>query len=589
MDAMVNFRNQNPQNLITGQFNINGLRNKFFEVHDILIQNLMDLLFLSETKLDGSFPNAQFRVPGFKHYRADRNWNGGGIAAYIRNDLPHRRRPDLESLVIPPVELIAIEVLIRKDVWLYFCLYCPHSKYKNMCCDTIDYLNDASRASRATNAFFIGDLNINLMCKNESKCLKDVMDIHGLCNLIESPTCFKSDNPSLIDVALTSHRRRIADTLNINTGISDFHNFIAYSTKMHVPRNESRLICYRSYKQFDEASFKHDLDVAPFYVWNVFDDVDDIFWFNHALMKNITDGHAPIKYKKSVKQPVPFMHSKLRKACQQKSKLRNKYFKSGRSNLLLERYRRIRNQVTKLKAVSMNEYFSKHCNSKTFRKDPSKYRQAIKPYMTDKIKATDQSISLFHENRVVNNPAEVCNIFNEYFIKAASNVGNGDPIRKNETIDDILSCYKDDDIINRITANSPYVDVFNFSSVTVKEVHNLLENMDKKKATGYDNIPPKILKVAADELAFSITNLINLSTEASCLPSNLKKSELPPLFKANDSLLSENYRPLSILPSISKVFENVFTQQLYEYFTHILSDLLSAFRKKYGCQHVLTN
>ena len=194
------------------------------------------------------------------------------------------------------------------------------------------------------------------------------MDIHGLCNLIESPTCFKSDNPSLIDVALTSHRRKIADTLNMNTGISDFHNFIAYSTKMHVPRNESRLICYRSYKHFDEASFKHDLDVAPFYVGNIFDDVDDRFWFNHALMKNIIDGHAPIKYKKSVKQPVPFMHSKLRKACLQKSMLRNKYFKSGRSNLLWERYRRIRNQVTKLKAVSMNEYFSKHCNSKTFRR-----------------------------------------------------------------------------------------------------------------------------------------------------------------------------------------------------------------------------
>ena len=154
--------------------------------------------------------------------------------------------------------------------------------------------------------------------------------------------------------------------------------------------------------------------------------------------------------------------------------------------------------------------------------------------------------------------------------------------------DDIMWCYKDDDIINRITANSPYVDVFNFSSVTVKEIHNLLENMDKKKATGYDNIPLKILKVAADELAFPITNLINLSIEASCFPNNLKKSELSPLFKAKDSLLSENYRPLSILPSISKVFEKVFNQQLYEYCTHILSDLLSAFRKKYGCQHVLT-
>ena len=79
-----------------------------------------------------------------------------------------------------------------------------------------------------------------------------------------------------------------------------------------------------------------------------------------------------------------------------------------------------------------------------------------------------------------------------------------------------------------------------------------------------------------------ITNLINLSIEASCFPSNLKKSELSPLFQAKDSLLSENYRLLSILPSISKVFEKVLSQQLYEYLTHILSDLLSAFRKKYG-------
>ena len=114
---------------------------------------------------------------------------------------------------------------------------------------------------------------------------------------------------------------------------------------MHVPRNESRLICYRRYKHFDEASFKHDLDMAPFYVGNVFDDVDDIFWCNHALNKNIIDGHAPIKYKKSVKQPAPFMHSKLRKACLQKSMLRNKYFKSGRPNHLWERYRKMRDHV----------------------------------------------------------------------------------------------------------------------------------------------------------------------------------------------------------------------------------------------------
>ena len=67
-------------------------------------------------------------------------------------------------------------------------------------------------------------------------------------------------------------------------------------------------------------------------------------------------------------------------------------------------------EIPKLKAVSMNVYFSEKCNSKIFREDPSKYWRAIKPYMTDKIKTSGQSISLFYENRVVNNPIDVCTI-----------------------------------------------------------------------------------------------------------------------------------------------------------------------------------
>ena len=110
----------------------------------------------------------------------------------------------------------------------------------------------------------------------------------------------------------------------------------------------------------------------------------------------------------------------------------------------------------------------------------------------------------------------------------------------------------------------------------------------KKKATGYGNVPPKILKMAADEFVSPLTNLVNLSVERSCFASDLKKSELSPLYKCKDSLVSGNYRPFSILPSVSNFFEKIYNQQLYEYFKHVLSDLLSAFRKRYWCQHVLT-
>ena len=168
---------------------------------------------------------------------------------------------------------------------------------------------------------------------------------------------------------------------------------------------------------------------------------------------------------------------------------------------------------------------------------------------------------------------KVCKIFNEHFIKAASNIGSEEPIRDDEIIDDILCAYNGSEVIQRITCNVPHDAIFTFSSTTVKEVDALLNKTDPKKATGYYDIPPKLLKMGATELAPTITNLINQSIEKCRFPT-LKKSELSPLFKNNDNLITDNYRPLSILPSVSKLFEKVLNQQLYEYFPKYFAGLI---------------
>ena len=136
-------------------------------------------------------------------------------------------RPDLESVVIAPAETFMIEIIIRNDVWLYICMYNPHFKHKMACCSSIDAIIDVCQSKRPTNIFVVGDLNINCLSQNESRCLKDVMEVFGLYNLIDTPTCYKSVDLTLIDVFLTSQRRRIASTINVTTGISDFHNLIA--------------------------------------------------------------------------------------------------------------------------------------------------------------------------------------------------------------------------------------------------------------------------------------------------------------------------------------------------------------------------
>ena len=85
------FRNQNPFRVIIGHININSIKNKF-EPLVSFINNNLDILMISETKIDGTFPDSQFLIKGFSvPYRFDRTAKGGGISLYIREDTPSKR------------------------------------------------------------------------------------------------------------------------------------------------------------------------------------------------------------------------------------------------------------------------------------------------------------------------------------------------------------------------------------------------------------------------------------------------------------------------------------------------------------------
>ena len=86
-EKLKNTRLKNPNRLIIAQLNINSLRNKFDSLVQILHNNL-DILSISKTKIDSSFPTAQFQIEGYTNYRLDRNVNGGGILLCISENIP---------------------------------------------------------------------------------------------------------------------------------------------------------------------------------------------------------------------------------------------------------------------------------------------------------------------------------------------------------------------------------------------------------------------------------------------------------------------------------------------------------------------
>ena len=123
--------------------------------------------------------------------------------------------------------------------------------------------------------------------------------------------------------------------------------------------------------------------------------------------------------------------------------------------------------------------------------------------------------------------------------------------------------------------------------MTEREVKIILKKLDIKKAVGYDQIPPKILRDAAEILTKPLTALINKCISENTFPSSAKIAYILPFFKKLNRSDKKNYRPISVLSSLSKVFEIVLKNQLKEFSSTFLSPNVSAYREGYSTQHVL--
>ena len=114
-----------------------------------------------------------------------------------------------------------------------------------------------------------------------------------------------------------------------------------------------------------------------------------------------------------------------------------------------------------------------------------------------------------------------------------------------------------------------------------------IRNIDTKKATNKNTIPPKILKVSCNTSAETLHNLFNECLTTGNFPDNLKVVDITPVFKKKDPLNKENYRPVSVLPSISKIFEKLMQKQINGYINNFLSPYLCGYRKGFSTQLAL--
>ena len=115
-------KKKNRRNPSLAYININSIRYKHNDLF-IMVQNNIDILAIAETKLDSSFPSAQFLVYGYKTpYRKDGNKHGGGLLVYVKEDIPCcqlTNHPPVHNLL----DIIAVELNYWRQTWLLIAVY----------------------------------------------------------------------------------------------------------------------------------------------------------------------------------------------------------------------------------------------------------------------------------------------------------------------------------------------------------------------------------------------------------------------------------------------------------------------------------
>lgn len=542
------------------------------EISNLINKSGIDLVAFSESKIDNSFPDAQFHIDKYSLYRADRSHNGGGVLCYVRSSIPHRNRPDL-SISAHNIECVVIDVRDKSRRCFYIVVYRSPS---TLSAHLISVLKDILEKCLAECDMIVllGDLNVNFL--NPCHDLIELLDLYNLKNIIRGATCFKStSNPSLIDVILTNKPKSLAGQLNCHIGMSDFHNFICSSSKFNVPKLERTRIQYRSFKHFCEKSFLND--VKTIHIDDSLDIDRQVSNYTESL-KQVVDKHAPLKIKYVTNKQVPYMNERLRKAVNIKGMLFRRYTKNPTKDNWVK-YTMQRNKVTTIKRESIQSYFDKKCNAPN--QNGKSFWETVKPFFSNKMNNKNGTINLFEGGKICTETQDICNIFNDYFINVVNN------ITTNTSITSDFHCLKNHISVLKISESFPSPNKFYFTPVTEKAILSKLKKLNPKKAAGCDSIPSKLIKMAAQPISQHLTKLVNCSIEKSHFPEPLKLANVSPVFKKSDNLKKENFRPVSVLTVISKIYEGVMADQLCIHFKEILSVWLSAYRKRYSTNNVL--
>lgn len=510
-------------------FNIRGLKSKINELLNFisLFSYEVDIVVLVESWVQAN-EVCLINFPDYNVFNSCRLGRGGGICVLVRKNI-------LCSLVFEK-DLNKNNYLVLKLIQQNLNLVCV---YKCPSSDTGGFLDVFDGiVEQYQRAIIVGDFNLNLFNSTNPSVSKflDIISANGfnIVNKIEFKyaTRISSTTSTLIDYVLTDRIGFINSVYLEDVTFSD-HRGIQIKTSLLV--NKATQI--NKFKIFN-----YEL-AAKSQFWNQSDkytNIDDYVAGLEKLVISYTE-EKTLNSRSGFKQP--WMTNELYSDIRTREKIYKLTRKYPHCSYLNNKLKIAKAAVHFKLNKAKREYYHNKLSASIGK--PQEFWNLIKMAISNKRNSKARNeIALNIDGIVVNEPVTVANAMNFYFIHACD------------------SLWPQIDInINQIAINTK----LNLHNVTEEEVSQNIRTLKTATATGQDGISSKFLQFFQEKLKRALTCLINKSISEGRFPGRLKVARIIPLYKDGDVLKSTNYRPISILSAVSKVYEKIVNNRLVDF------------------------
>lgn len=526
--------------------NIRSIHNKLEDLKYFICQinQLPEVVVVSETWLKSNEID-YYNLPGYTSYFSCRDeGNGGGVAIYVRSSLAHSliscRNNGYYSLWI---EISNIHSFKKLHIGGYY--KPPSYKLK----DFLTVLDNDFVKCNNVPAVVLGDFNINeCQDNNEYSLYRITYMSHGFNILNAMPTRINNT----IDHVLTNISQKRFTVYNIGNTLSD-HSAILTTMCDNALINKPRIDRERTvinYAKLPEI-FKHK-------ICNLQVDLDENRDVNSNLEKildklgeSIIESREIKKLSNSTMNMCPWVTPCYTQLTLTRDKLYKKYKRKINNTNIKLQLNEINNRLTMLKRSLIKEYHATLFNE--CKGDSKKIWRNIRTLLNKTNNYETQVESLVSDGVVLTDPQLITNKFCEHF----TNVG----LRISEQI----ISYPNDSIWKLGTQDRATNSIF-LLPTDETEIENIINKLNNGKSSGYDNISTRIIKLCKSILLPLLTQNINMVLQTGEFPNVLKIAQITPLHKSGPKNILNNYRPISVLSVMSKIYEKVIHKRLANFY-----------------------